>query len=235
MSLIFRRGLATTSMASLKKASKVVCIGRNYAARPKQPFFFLKPASSILPPGAGPVIRPRGVDLHYEVELALVMGKTVKDLEAGDMKGALDAIESYAMSIDMTARNVQNEAKKKGLPWSIAKGFDTFLPVSNIIPKSSIPDPHKVELYLTVNGESKQLDSTDLMLFQIPRILSDISKVMTLEKGDVVLTGTPKGVGSVKPGDVMRAGVRVDGKELEEGKIEVAVEESTSSYEFKET
>ncbi|KAH7363832.1 hypothetical protein BKA65DRAFT_489742 [Rhexocercosporidium sp. MPI-PUGE-AT-0058] len=243
MSLFFRRGLATTSMASLKKASKVVCIGRNYAdhitelnsARPKQPFFFLKPASSILPPGAGPVIRPRGVDLHYEVELALVMGKTVKDLEASDMKGALDAVESYAISIDMTARNVQNEAKKKGLPWSIAKGFDTFLPVSNLIPKSSIPDPHKVELYLTVNGESKQLDSTDLMLFQIPRILSDISKVMTLEKGDVVLTGTPKGVGSVKPGDVMRAGVRVEGKEIEEGKIEVVVEESTSSYEFKET
>ena len=139
------------------------------------------------------------------------------------------------MSIDMTARNVQNEAKKKGLPWSIAKGFDTFLPVSNIIPKSAIPDPHKVELYLTVNGESKQADSTDLMLFQIPRILSDISKVMTLEKGDVVLTGTPKGVGSVKPGDVMKAGVKVDGKEIEEGKIEVKVEESTSSYEFKET
>lgn len=135
----------------------------------------------------------------------------------------------------MTARNVQNEAKKKGLPWSIAKGFDTFLPVSNIIPKTSIPDPHKVELYLTVNGESKQLDSTDLMLFQIPRVLSDISKVMTLEKGDVVLTGTPKGVGSVKPGDVMRAGVKVEGKEVEEGKIEVLVEESTSSYEFKET
>lgn len=139
------------------------------------------------------------------------------------------------MSIDMTARNVQNEAKKKGLPWSIAKGFDTFLPVSNIIPKSAIPDPHKVELYLTVNGESKQADSTDLMLFQIPRILSDISKVMTLEKGDVVLTGTPKGVGSVKPGDVMKAGVKVDGKEIEEGKIEVKVEESTSTYEFKET
>tara|TARA_R110002033_G_scaffold26403_1_gene60580 strand:- start:112 stop:531 length:420 start_codon:yes stop_codon:yes gene_type:complete len=139
------------------------------------------------------------------------------------------------MSIDMTARNVQNEAKKKGLPWSIAKGFDTFLPVSNIIPKSAIPDPHKVELYLTVNGESKQADSTDLMLFQIPRILSDISKVMTLEKGDVVLTGTPKGVGSVKPGDVMKAGVKVDGKEIEEGNIEVKVEESTSTYEFKET
>ncbi|TVY35327.1 putative hydrolase [Lachnellula occidentalis] len=241
MSLVFRRGIA--SMASLKKASKVVCIGRNYAdhitelnsAKPKQPFFFLKPASSILPPGAGPIIRPRGVDLHYEVELALIMGKQVKDLEPEDEKGALDAIESYALSIDMTARNAQNEAKKKGLPWSIAKGFDTFLPVSEIIAKSAIPDPHKVELYLNVNGKSRQADSTELMLFRIPRILSDISKVMTLEKGDIILTGTPKGVGAVVPGDVIKAGLKVEGKELEEAKIEVVVEESTSTYEFKET
>jgi acylpyruvate hydrolase len=222
------------------------------SARPKQPFFFLKPASSILPPGTGPVIRPKGVDLHYEVELALIMGKQVKDLEASDEKGALDAIEStfnvpcplsrgtlsevgYALSIDMTARNVQNEAKKKGLPWSIAKGFDTFLPVSEIIAKSAIPDPHNVELYLTVNNEHRQADSTTLMLFQIPRILSDISKVMTLEKGDIVLTGTPKGVGPVGPGDIMRAGLKVGGKELPEAMIEVEVKESTSTYEFKET
>ncbi|KAH8602646.1 hypothetical protein B0O99DRAFT_603866 [Bisporella sp. PMI_857] len=241
MSLVFRRGIA--SMASLKKASKVVCIGRNYAdhvtelnnTRPKQPFFFLKPASSILAPGEGPVVRPRGVDLHYEVELALILGKQVKNLEESDAQGAFDAIESYALSIDMTARNAQNEAKKKGLPWDIAKGFDTFLPVSQIIPKSAIPDPHKVDLYLTVNNEHRQADSTELMLFRIPRILSDISKVMTLEKGDIVLTGTPKGVGPVVPGDVMRAGIKIDGKELEEAKIEVAVEESTSTYEYKET
>lgn len=135
----------------------------------------------------------------------------------------------------MTARNVQNEAKKKGLPWDIAKGFDTFLPISNIIPKSAIPDPHSIELYLTVNNEVKQQDSTNLMLFQIPRLLSDISKVMTLEQGDIVLTGTPKGVGPVVPGDVLRAGIKVNGKELEEAKIEVGVEESTSSYEFTET
>jgi len=220
-----------------------VCIGRNYAdhitelnsARPKQPFFFLKPPSSILAPGEGPVIRPKGVDLHYEVELALIIGKKVKDLEADDEKGAMDAIESYAMSIDMTARNAQNEAKKKGLPWSISKGFDTFLPVSQIIPKSAIPDPHNVEVYLTVNNEIRQNDSTNLMLFQIPRMLSDISKVMTLEKGDIVITGTPKGVGSVVPGDIMRAGLKVGGKELEEAKIEVAVEESTSTYQFNET
>lgn len=139
------------------------------------------------------------------------------------------------MSIDMTARNVQNEAKKKGLPWDIAKGFDTFLPMSNIIAKSAIPDPHNAELYLTVNNEPRQRDSTELMLFRIPRILSDISRVMTLEEGDIVLTGTPKGVGPVVPGDVMRAGIRVNGKELEEGRIEITVEESTGSYEYSET
>lgn len=141
----------------------------------------------------------------------------------------------YAVSIDMTARNAQNEAKKKGLPWDIAKGFDTFLPLSNIIEKSAIPDPHNVELYLTVNNEHRQLGSTELMLFRIPRIISDISKVMTLEEGDIVLTGTPKGVGPVVPGDVMRAGVKVGGKEVKEGYIEVVVKESTSSYEFQET
>ena len=141
----------------------------------------------------------------------------------------------YALSIDMTARNVQSEAKKKGLPWSIAKGFDTFLPVSEIISKSAIPDPHNVELYLTVNNERRQADNTELMLFKIPRILSDISKVMTLEEGDIVLTGTPKGVGPVVPGDIMRAGLKVGGKELEESKIEVEVEDSTSTYEFRET
>jgi 2-keto-4-pentenoate hydratase/2-oxohepta-3-ene-1,7-dioic acid hydratase in catechol pathway len=141
----------------------------------------------------------------------------------------------YALVIDMTARNAQNEAKMKGLPWDIAKGFDTFLPVSECIAKSAIPDPHNVELYLTVNNEPRQADSTELMLFQIPRILSDISKIMTLQKGDVVLTGTPKGVGRVVPGDIMRAGLKVEGRELPEAKIEVEVQESTSTYEFKET
>ena len=140
--------------------------------------------------------------------------------------------KGYALAIDMTARNIQNEAKKKGLPWDIAKGFDSFLPISNIIPKTAIPDPHDIELYLTVNNDVRQQDSTKLLLFRIPRLLSDISKVMTLERGDIVLTGTPKGVGPVVPGDIMRAGIRVNGKELEEARLEVPVEESTSSYVF---
>ncbi|KAL2270915.1 hypothetical protein VTJ83DRAFT_286 [Remersonia thermophila] len=231
------------TLASLKRAGKVVCIGRNYAdhiaelnsARPKQPFFFQKPTSSILLPGEGPVLRPKGVDLHYEVELALILGKRVRDFNPQDEQAALDAIESYALSIDLTARNIQNEAKKKGLPWDISKGFDTFLPLSSPIGKAAIPDPHNIELYLTVNGKVQQQDSTQLMLFRIPRILGDISKVMTLEPGDIVLTGTPKGVGPVVPGDVMRAGIRVDGKELEEARLEVKVEESASSYEYRET
>jgi 2-keto-4-pentenoate hydratase/2-oxohepta-3-ene-1,7-dioic acid hydratase in catechol pathway len=135
----------------------------------------------------------------------------------------------------MTARNVQDEAKRKGLPWDIAKGFDTFLPMSNVIPKTAVRDPQDVELFLEVNGETRQRGSTGLMIYRIPRILSDISKVMTLLPGDIVLTGTPAGVGPVVPGDVMRAGVRVDGRELDEGKMEVRVEKSPSSYEFAET
>ena len=133
----------------------------------------------------------------------------------------------------MTARNAQDEAKKKGLPWSIAKGFDTFLPISEPIPKSKIPDPHNLDLWLSVNGEIKQKDNTNLMLFDIPRQLSAISQVMTLEEGDLVLTGTPKGVGPVKAGDVLRAGLQVDGKELE--KLEIPVEQRGNKYEFKET
>jgi len=234
-------------MASIQNIArscrKVMCIGRNYAdhikelnsARPKQPFFFLKPPSSILLPGAGPVLRPRGVNVHYEVELGLVMGKTVRDLDPEDVEGAMSAIDAYILAIDLTARNVQDEAKKKGLPWSIAKGFDTFMPVSNLIPKAAIPNPHNAHIWLSVNDSVKQSDNTELMLFRIPRQLSDISRVMTLEKGDIVLTGTPKGVGPVVAGDVMRAGLKVDGKEVEEARMEVPVVDREGGYEFKET
>lgn len=173
--------------------------------------------------------------MHYEVELALVMGRRVRDLDPNDTEGALASISHYLLAIDMTGRNVQEEAKKKGLPWSIAKGFDTFLPVSEPVAKERIVDPHDVELWLSVNGEVRQQDSTELMLFRIPRQLSDISQVMTLEEGDIVLTGTPKGVGSVKPGDVLKAGMRVGGKEIEEAGIEVGVKDRENSYEFAET
>jgi len=235
-------------MATIKaNCRKVVCIGRNYAdhiaelssARPAQPFFFLKPPSSILLPNKGPVVRPRGVTLHHEVELGIVIGETktgLKNLSATDSK-ILDSIRCYFLGIDLTARNVQDEAKKKGLPWSIAKGFDTFLPISHEIPVDRIPDPHNVLLWLEVNGQMKQKDNSNLMLFDIPRMLSDISKVMTLEEGDIVLTGTPKGVGPLKGGDVVKCGLEADGREVVEARIDVEVVDDTSKdgYEFKET
>ncbi|PHH86941.1 hypothetical protein CDD83_9556 [Cordyceps sp. RAO-2017] len=204
-------------------------------ATPKQPFFFLKPPSAMLLPGEGPCLRPRGVELHFEVELALVLGRAVRGLAPDDERGALDAIDAYAVAIDMTARNAQDEAKRKGLPWTTAKGFDTFLPMSAPIPKRAVADPHDAELFLDVNGAPRQRASTGLMLYRIPRILSDISRVMALLPGDVVLTGTPAGVGPVVPGDVMRAGLVVAGAEVPEGRVEVRVEESPSSYVFSET
>lgn len=135
----------------------------------------------------------------------------------------------------MTARNVQDEAKKKGLPWSIAKGFDTFLPVSQEIAKSRIPNPHDAFLRLSVNEQQRQADSSGLMLYQIPRLLAEISRVMTLEEDDLVLTGTPKGVGEVKSGDVMTAAIEVGGKEIEEGRIQVEVKDREGRYEYSET
>ncbi|CAD6503962.1 BgTH12-05704 [Blumeria graminis f. sp. triticale] len=246
MSSVLRRRFSALSDPSyLKRASKVVCVGRNYAdhiaelnsTRPKYPLFFLKPPSTILLPGEGPVLRPRGVTLHHEVELALVMGKRVKDLDQNDTQGALDAIGGYALCIDMTARNVQSAAIAKGLPWTTCKGFDTFLPTSSFIPKSAIPDPHNVELFLRINNEPqpRQCDSTRLFLFQIPQVLAAISSVFTLEKGDIIITGTPKGVGPVVPGDTMYAGININGAELDCAKIKVRVEESTSTYEYCES
>lgn len=130
----------------------------------------------------------------------------------------------------MTARNYQDLAKKKGLPWTLSKGLKTFLPVSHFIPLQKIPDPQNVELYLSINGTIKQQDNTNLMLFDIPRLIRHITSVAPLYEDDIVMTGTPKGVGRVVGGDKIMAGVRVDGEEVVEGRIEVAVEERADGY-----
>jgi acylpyruvate hydrolase len=233
------------STAYIQRARKVLCIGRNYADHikelnnkaPAQPFYFLKPTSSILTAGQGPILRPRGVILHYELELAVILGKKLQNLDPSKFgeKEAVDAIDGYALALDLTARNVQDEAKKKGLPWSIGKGFDTFLPISGFIPKSKIADPHNAFLRLDVNGETRQADSTNLMIFRIPQILSSMSSVMTLEPGDIILTGTPKGVGSIVPGDKIRGELSVDGVILPEATLDFDVAEKPGPYEYKET
>lgn len=243
-----------------------MCIGRNYAyvstlhylsslltylsdhitelnnTRPKNPFFFLKPTSSILPPPHDntPIQVPRNVNVHFEIELGLVIGKSAKNLRIpGSLQDddataqALQYVKSYFLGIDLTGRDIQEAAKQARLPWTIAKGFDTFLPISAEIPKEKIPDPHNARIWLKVNGETKQDDNTNLMLFRVPRILKDISRVMTLEEGDLVITGTPKGVGPIKAGDRVTAGIEVDGKEIEEGRIDIGVEDAPEGgYDF---
>jgi 5-carboxymethyl-2-hydroxymuconate isomerase len=107
----------------------------------------------------------------------------------------------------MTARDVQAAAKKKGLPWSVAKGFDTSAPVSRIVPVARIPDPHALTISCSVNGATRQRSSTGLMIFTVPEMISYISSIFTLEEGDLIFTGTPEGVGPVVAGDVVTAAI----------------------------
>ncbi|TFY63155.1 hypothetical protein EVJ58_g3406 [Rhodofomes roseus] len=187
------------------KSNQIVAIGRNYAEHikelsndaPKEPMFFLKPTTSYLPSG-GNVEIPRGVAAHFEVELGLVVGRTGRDITQAE---ADSHIAGYALAVDMTARNMQDVVKKKGHPWSAVKGFDTFTPISTYIPKSAVSDPNNLQLTLKVNGVTKQDGNTNQMIFKIPRMVEHISSIMTLESGDLVLTGTPSGVGPLAPGD----------------------------------
>lgn len=188
-----------------RSGKKIVAIGRNYAdhvkelknALPKEPFFFLKPTTSYLPSG-GIIEIPRGITAHHEVELGLVIGKGGRDISEAN---ADEHVAGYALAIDMTARNLQEEVKRKGLPWSAVKGFDTFTPISSYIPRSKVADPHNLNLWLKINGQTKQSGNTSDMIFRIPRLIQHISSIMTLEEGDLVLTGTPAGVGPVAAGD----------------------------------
>ena len=209
------------------KGSKLVCVAKNYAAhkvemggtpeRLPNPAIFLKPSSSVIAPGL-PIVIPRAVlDLHHEVELGLVIGgkgdKPCKNIKAAEWE---QYVSGYVLALDMTARDHQAQAKKDGMPWTLGKCWDTFAPLSSIIPKSSIRDPHDLELFLSVDGVERQKSNTSKMLHKIPDLLAFASSVMTLEKGDVLLTGTPEGVGPVVNGNVIKASLRKPG---EKGKL----------------
>ncbi len=148
-------------------------------------------------------VPPQCSELHCEVELGVIIGRAGKNIPESD---ALSYVGGYALALDMTARNVQSEAKKKGHPWSVAKGFDTFCPVSQLIESESI-SLGGTKLWLKVDSELKQAGSTEDMVFIVPYLISYISKIFTLEAGDVILTGTPEGVGPVLPGQVITAGI----------------------------
>ncbi len=187
---------------------KIVCMGRNYVAhieelnnpRPERPMFFIKPATALSPIDSPIRIPPYSSQARHELELAALIGKTLTCANAEDVYPAIDG---YAVALDVTLQDVQEEVKKKGHPWEIAKGFDGSCPISPFVPASQVPRPQDLMLRMRVNGELRHNDSTRLMIWKIPELVADASRYFTLEPGDIVLTGTPAGVGPLEPGDAL--------------------------------
>ncbi len=189
---------------------KILCIGRNYVDHihelgnevPAAPVVFMKPATSVIGDGERILIPSYSGDCHHEAELAVLIGRTCKDVARAD---ALSCVAGYGVAIDLTLRDVQAELKKKGLPWDIAKGFDTACPLSSFAPAPAVADPQDLTIRLSVNGELRQNGHTGLMIHTVAAIISHLSTIFTLEPGDVILTGTPAGVGAIVSGDRLRA------------------------------
>ncbi len=173
-----------------------------HADVPDTPVIFMKPSTALVHDGE-PIRMPgNSREMHHEVELVVAIGTRCKNVPAAE---AYRHVLGYGVGLDMTLRDLQSEAKKKGLPWTVSKGFDTSAPVSEFIPAGRIPNPHGLTISCTVNGQLRQHSSTEAMLFTIDRIIAYASTLFTLEEGDLLFTGTPEGVGPVKPGDVVEA------------------------------
>jgi acylpyruvate hydrolase len=192
------------------RVGKILCVGRNYreharemnAEIPSFPVFFLKPPSALVFDGGSVVIPKISHDLHYEVEIVVLIGGGGKHIGEDE---AIAHVAGYGIGLDMTLRDVQAEAKKKGLPWTTAKGFDTAAPVSTFVEQQAVPDIVNEEFRLLVNGELRQHSSASHMITSIPKLIAAASSLFTLEPGDLLFTGTPEGVGSVVHGDRLDA------------------------------
>ncbi len=196
-----RWALADVRLLSPILPSKVVCVGKNYAehaaemggAAPKQPLLFLKPSTSVIGPGDAIRLPAVSTEVHHEAELAVVIG--VRGARAVDASDAMSSVFGYTCGNDVTARDLQKAEPQ----WTRAKGFDSFCPIGPWIETEF--DPSDVEVRTELNGDVKQLSRTSLMMFDVPAVIAHITSFMTLLPGDVVLTGTPAGVGPMRPGD----------------------------------
>lgn len=185
---------------------KILAIGRNYVEhikelnneRPDEPVIFTKPDTALVRNNQPFYYPDFSNDIHYEVELVLRLCKMGKNINEKFAHTYYDAI---GLGIDFTARDLQTKAKNKGLPWALAKGFDGSAPVSEFLPLSNFKDINNINFSLKVNGELKQKGNSSLMLFSFNQIISYISKFITLRSGDLIFTGTPKGVGPIKIGN----------------------------------
>lgn len=195
----------TNATAFNHPVSKVVCVGRNYAAHarelnnpvPTSPLLFIKPASAVCELTQPLVLpRERGV-VHFETELALLIGST---LSQADETQALAAVAGVGLALDLTLRDLQQQLKDKGHPWELAKGFDGACPLSSMVPVQGLAPDSRFEFNTTIDGELRQQGNTGDLLQPIPALLSYISQHFTLMPGDIVLTGTPAGVGPLYEG-----------------------------------
>ena len=187
---------------------RIFAIGRNYAdhiselnnQKPDEPVIFTKPDTAILKNNAPFYYPDFSNDIHYEVEIIIKICKEGKNTEE---KFAHKYFDEIGVGIDLTARDLQQKAKEKGLPWAIAKGFNHSAPISTFLPIANFPDLKNINFSLKVDDELKQVGNTNRMLFDFDYIIAYLSKYFTLRPGDIIFTGTPKGVGPIKPGNVL--------------------------------
>lgn len=197
----------------ISRPQKIIAMARNYLKHakelkneaPGEPIFFLKPPSAQVGHGK-PIMLPTGIgQVDHEVELAVVISKPGRFI--GE-KLAMEYVAGYTIAVDVTARELQIADKKQGLPWTRSKGYDTFCPIGPyLIPREAIPDPQNLKIELSVNDEIRQSANTGEMIFSIATIISSVSKNMSLQPGDIILTGTPEGVGPLCPGDKIEAAI----------------------------
>ena len=206
------------------KPTKILCLGRNYlehiketkAPIPKEPVFFVKTINTLITDNK-PIIYPKILyesnennRVDHEVELAFIINQKCKHISA---QFAYDYIQGYTIILDLTARNMQISDRNINLPWYRSKNFDTFAPIGPVIKDANeIKDPNNLNIELKVNGEIRQSSNTKHMIFKIPQILEYLSKFMTLEKYDIIATGTPSGISPIKPGDIIEASIEKIGK-----------------------
>jgi len=190
---------------------RIYCIGRNYADHAKEmgapvdkgsPLFFCKPADAVVADDATIAYPSASTDVHHEVEMIVALHSGGSDIAQAD---ALRHVFGYGVGIDLTRRDLQAAAKAKGMPWDAAKGFDRSAPVSALHRASEIGHPAHAALALTVNGQPRQRSDIDQMLFSVPEIIAELSKLFELGAGDLIFTGTPAGVAALQRGDAWHA------------------------------
>jgi fumarylpyruvate hydrolase len=198
--------VAVAGMDAVFPVARVFCVGRNYAEHSiemghdpdrEPPFFFMKPADAVVPAGTLP-FPTNTEELHHEVELVVALAEGGRDIP---VERALDHVFGYAVGLDMTRRDLQAEAKKMGRPWDMAKGFDQSAPTSQIRAVEDVGHPSSGAVWLRINGEPRQEGDLDQQIWKVPETISFLSTLVALRPGDLIMTGTPKGVGRVEPGD----------------------------------